>query len=179
MSKQLKGDRALLRDESASPGQRVSALDRLLADGDLSAAEDVKVWLSGRDQYLKQSALQALLRSMDRDCIGLALEWLKPGAFPASEGDDEYIDQDASAKMAAASGLSMYLYAAWLERQRVCQMLASTLMTSSDPGVQRACYTAILAAEGVLFAEVPAEFVRDKHVDRRVVDPFLPSKKQD
>jgi hypothetical protein len=176
MKKAKDTDRAALTDEGLSEALRVAALDRLLADGDLDILDALLPWLRG-SPFLKANALRGLLGWLRlREYLDIAISVLRGEDAPEPAEDD--IDAaigKAYAQEVAAGALGEFGRKSVGDQDRIGRVLADEMVGTSDPGVRRACYDALLTMMGDYLPRVPSSLSLEHDVDWSRIREYLPA----
>jgi hypothetical protein len=165
LKKTKPGDRDLAANAQADPVDRVGALRRLLADGEIETIRPIVEPLALHPSpILRDAALSYLLIYLELDeYVPVALDRLAQGLTPAVH------DEDASILLGATNAaFSLGFYALETGRQKplVYRALANALEQSDHPSVQRACYEALRRGEGHESPMLQFQFVRERDVNQ-------------
>jgi HEAT repeat protein len=161
-------DPYVLRDETARPVDRASALSRLVSDRRTEFEPDIVRCLAHEHPVLRGDALMALVGRwrMERH---------------VSHADRMLVeDPDEAVRGNAAWALSMYAARAdrisEQERTRILRTLARVVLSDEDPGVQQSAYDGVLRILDRPFAEYMREarfFDPQRDVNWELLKPYL------
>ena len=163
--KQHPGDVQLVRDESADPVDRASAMMRLAVDGHWEMIDLADQWLARDELELRVEAVGLLVGYWKlEDRIPITIEHLKH-------------DPHTDVRSRAAAALVDFLNRTGKHRDRILKVLVHQLQNDTDYLVQRYAYELLLRTllSERPIPEPPYAFDRGRDVDWSLLRPWMDS----